>query len=166
MQPTCNPTLELYKAGRDPLVFICHHTIQFTKDTGRRVLRQVGGLNLPNRCLLRSVSPSGSLSCTSTDSSTTVAYSSVDCRLDFVDTKVGAVEVGSTAVGARGRSVSTRSKPHIRPSSLPVHRHGTSLLDLLHYLYRLSAPHLHTNTPKRHVAHTLTLGLVSNSTEA
>jgi len=42
------------------------------KDTERRVLRQVVGLNLPNRRLLRFVSPSGSLMRTSTDSSTTM----------------------------------------------------------------------------------------------
>ena len=42
------------------------------KDIGRRVLRQADGPNLSNRCLLRSVSPSGLLTCTFTDSSTTV----------------------------------------------------------------------------------------------
>ena len=45
-----------------------------------------------------------------------------------------------------------RSKPHIRPSPLPVHRHGTSLLDLhLAVDHRLQAPHLCT-TSKTHVA--------------
>jgi hypothetical protein len=59
--------------GRDPPSFSSDHT-QYNplKDTGRRVLRQVDGLNLPNRCFLRSVSPFGSLTRTSTDSSTTV----------------------------------------------------------------------------------------------
>jgi hypothetical protein len=42
-----------------------------------------------------------------------------------------------------------RSKPHIRPSPLSVHRRGMSLLDL--YLtvdHRLQAPHLHTTSQK------------------
>ena len=56
---------ELYKAGRDPLVFISSLVIQSTK-------RQADGPNLSNRCLLRSMPPSGSLTRTSTDSSTTV----------------------------------------------------------------------------------------------
>jgi hypothetical protein len=77
--------------GRDPPRFhlISHNTIH--KDTGHRVLRQADGLNLSNRCLLRSVSPSGSLTRTSTDSSTTVGqYPSVDCQMYFVDTILSA----------------------------------------------------------------------------
>ena len=64
--------LELYKAGRDSSRFhlIIRNTIH--KDIGRRVLRQADGLNLSNRCLLCSVSPSGSFTHTSTDSSTTI----------------------------------------------------------------------------------------------
>ena len=66
-------TFYFKERARGPLDGRSDH-IQYNppKDTGRRVLRQVGGLNLSNRCLLRSVSPSGSLTRTSTDSSTTV----------------------------------------------------------------------------------------------
>jgi hypothetical protein len=45
------------------------------------------------------------------------------------------------------------SKPHVHPSPLLVRQHSMS-------------PHLLTNIAKRHVARTLMLGLVSNSTEA
>jgi hypothetical protein len=46
-----------------------------------------------------------------------------------------------------------RSKPHVRPSPLLVHRHGTSLLDLLLAVdHCLRAPHLH-NKP-RDMSHT------------
>ena len=64
--------LELYKAGRDSSRFhlIIRNTIH--KDIGRRVLRQADGPNMSNRCLLSSVSPSGSLIRDSTDSSTTM----------------------------------------------------------------------------------------------
>ena len=66
---------ELYKASRDAPRFhliICNI---IHKDTKRRVLHQANGLNLSNHCLLRSMSPFGSLMRTSTDSSTTMGIS-------------------------------------------------------------------------------------------
>ena len=40
-----------------------------------------------------------------------------------------------------------QSKSHVFPSLLPVHRHDTSLLDLLLAIdHRLRAPHLHTTS--------------------
>jgi hypothetical protein len=60
-----------------------------------------------------------------------------------------------------------RSKPHACPSPISVHWHTTRLyLTFSMSVDHLCAPHPHTNTTKRNVAHTLMLGLVSNSTEA
>jgi hypothetical protein len=48
------------------------------------------------------------------------------------------------------------------PPPLPVHKHGTSLLDLLHPRHSsLCSTHLHASTAKGHVAHTLMPWLVS-----
>jgi hypothetical protein len=78
----------------------------------------------------------------------------------------------------------TLCQPDNHPRSIfrPTWFIGPSLVSVLHQsqsigrvrLYltfsmaidRLYAPNLHTNTTKKHVAHTLTLGLVSNSNEA
>jgi hypothetical protein len=46
-------------------------------------------------------------------------------------------------------------KPHVHPSLLSVRLHDTSLPFSM-AIDRLCAPHLQTNTAKRHVAHTIT----------
>jgi len=61
----------LYKAGRGPLEIISY-TIQYTKDTWRRVLRQSDGPNLSKSLSLRLCYHPNPITRTSTDSSTTV----------------------------------------------------------------------------------------------
>ena len=57
-----------------------------------------------------------------------------------------------------------RSKPHVRPSLLPVHQHGTSVLDLhLAVDHRLRAPHLRTKP--RDMLHNPTHAMISSPTQ-
>ena len=77
--------LRLYKAGRDPLEFFSC-SIQFNKDTGRRVLRRSYGPNLSKSLSLRLCYHPVPITRTSTDHLLPWVYPSVDCRPDFVDT--------------------------------------------------------------------------------
>jgi hypothetical protein len=56
-----------------------------------------------------------------------------------------------------------RSKPHVRPSPLPLYRHDTSLLDLLLAVdHRLRAPHLHNTSQETCRIHSFRHGRVSH----
>jgi hypothetical protein len=56
-----------------------------------------------------------------------------------------------------------RSKPRVRPSPLPVHRHDTSLLDLhLAVDHRLRAPHLHNTSQVTCRTHSFRYGKVGH----
>ena len=62
------------------------YSIQYTKDTGRRVLRRSDGPNLSKSLSLRlCVTIRFLIMRTSTDKSTIVAFPSVDYRASFVD---------------------------------------------------------------------------------
>jgi hypothetical protein len=55
------------------------------------------------------------------------------------------------------------SKPHVRPSPLPVRRRGTYLLDLLLAIdHRLQAPHLHNTSQETCRTHSFRHGRVSH----
>jgi hypothetical protein len=61
------------------------------------------------------------------------------------------------------RPLVPRSKPHVHPSPLPVHRHGISLLDLhLAVDHRLRAPHLHNTSQETCRTHSFHHGRVSH----
>ena len=65
-------------------------------------------------------------------------------------------------MSARGYLV-RQSKPHVRPSPLQVHRHGTSLLDLhLAVDHRLRAPQLNTTSQETCRTHSFRHGNVSH----
>jgi hypothetical protein len=56
-----------------------------------------------------------------------------------------------------------RSKPHVRPSPLPIRRHDTSLLDLhLTVEHRLQAPHLQNISQETYPIHSFRYGSVSH----
>jgi hypothetical protein len=62
-----------------------HYNIQSTKDTWRRVLRRLDGLNLSKSLSLRLCHHLVHILCTSINSSTTVGIPPVVCRPYFVD---------------------------------------------------------------------------------
>ena len=82
-QPVTLPS-RLYKAGRDPLECISY-SIQSTKDTGRRVLRRLDGLNQSKSLSLHLCHHPVPITCTSTDHLLPWVYPSVDCLPDFID---------------------------------------------------------------------------------
>jgi len=100
--------------GRDPLVLIQYLTIQSTKtqDVGYYVKLTARTCLIAISCVL---SPSGSLTRISTDSSTTWAYRSVDCREYFVD---------SGAPGRVVRAESMASQMVHFPSSMALPEPG------------------------------------------
>ena len=71
-----------------PLVDSYYISIQYTKDTGRRVLRQSNSPNLLNRCLCALCHHPVPITRTSTDQSTFMGYPSEDCQASFVDNSV------------------------------------------------------------------------------
>ena len=76
----------LYKAGRDPLEGISY-SIQSTKDTGHRVLRRSDSLNMSKSMSLCPCYHPVPITRTSTNHLLPWVYPSVDCRLDFIDTR-------------------------------------------------------------------------------